>query len=251
MHICLILIDSFYLILECILVFSFKYVLKPFYHVLQMARTKKTARKSIGGRAFARRTVPAPVEPAPALVPAPVLAQPEEVEEVPRRDYFFDEDQEGNIREVDADGNMQPSLPSPTPAHDLGPPLAYFEAQVPATAVAGGGEEEEPLEMSEDEAPAPPPAPPAPAAPTPAPAGGDPEGPEDPDDEDDDEDDQNDDPQKKGDCTASTPQPTRRVTSPYCFGIRWKSFTTPWLPCTRQGTMKTLRSATTSSLGST
>jgi len=124
-----------------------------------------------------------------------VPAQPEEeVEEVPGRDYFFDEDQEGNIREVDADGNIQPSLPSPTPVHDLGPPLAYFEAQVPATAVAGGGEEEEPLEMSEDEAPAPPPAPPAPAAPTPAPAGGDPEGPEDPDNEDDDEDDQNDDP---------------------------------------------------------
>src|SRR6185312_15077436 len=106
-------------------------------------------------------------------------------------------DQEGNIREVDADGNMQPPLPSPTPAHDLGPPLAYFEAQVPATAVVGGGEEEEPLEMSEDEAPAPPPAPPAPAASAPAPAGGDPEGPEDPDDpddEDDEEDDQDDGP---------------------------------------------------------
>ena len=160
-----------------------------------MARTRQTARKRTGGRAFARRTVPAPAEPVPAPAPAPVPAQPEqEVVEVPGRDYFFDEDQEGNIREVDADGNMQPSLPSPTPAHDLGPPLAYFEAQVPATAVAGGGEEEEPLEMSEDEAPAPPPAPPAPAASAPAPAGGDPEGPEDPGDEDDDEDDQNDDP---------------------------------------------------------
>ena len=195
MLICLILIDSFYLILDRILVISFKYVLKPFYHVLQMARTRQTARKRTGGRAFARRTVPAPAEPVPAPVPAPVPVQPEEeVEEVPGVDYFFDEDQEGNIREVDADGNIQPSLPSPTPVHDLGPPLAYFEAQVPATAVAGGGEEEEPLKMSEDEAPAPPPAPPAPAAPTPAPAGGDPEGPEDPDNEDDDEDDQNDDP---------------------------------------------------------
>ena len=132
-----------------------------------MARTRQTARKRTGGRAFARRTVPAPAEPVPALAPVP--AQPEEeVEEVPGRDYFFDEDQEGNIREVDANGNMQPPLPSPTPSHDLGPPLAYFEAQVPATAVAGGEEEVEPREMSEDEAPAPPPAPPAPAAPAPA-----------------------------------------------------------------------------------
>ena len=61
----------------------------------------------------------------------------------------------------------------------------------------GSDAEEEPLEMSEDEAPAPPPAPPAPAAPAPASAGGDPEDPEDPedpDDEDDDEDDQDDGP---------------------------------------------------------
>ena len=136
----LIFIASFYLILDHILVFSFKYVLKHFYHVLQMARTRQTARKSTGGRAFARRTVPTPAEPVPAPAPAPVLAQPEEeVEEVPGRDYFFDEDQEGNIREVDADGNMQPSLPSPTPVHELGPPLAYFEAQVPAATVARGG----------------------------------------------------------------------------------------------------------------
>ena len=141
MLICLILIDSFYLILDRILVISFKYVLKPFYHVLQMARTRQTARKSTRGRAFACRTVPAPAEPVPAPAPAPVPAQPEEeVEEVPGRDYFFDEDQEGNIREVDADGNMQPPLPSPTPAHDLGPPLAYFEAQIPAAAVARGGQ---------------------------------------------------------------------------------------------------------------
>jgi len=201
MLICLILIDSFYLILDHILVFSFKYVLKPSYPVLQMARTRQTACKSIGGRAFARRTVPAPTEPVPAPAPAPVPAQPEEeVEEVPGMDYFFDEDQEGNIREVDADGNIQPSLPSPTPAHDLGPPLAYFEAQVPATAVVGGGQEEAPLEISVDEAPVPPPAPPAPAASVPAPAGGDPEDPEDPEDpndEGDDEDDQDDDPSKE------------------------------------------------------
>ena len=60
MLICLILIDSFYLILDRILVFSFKYVLKPFYPVLQMARTWQTTRKSTGGRAFTRRTIPAP-----------------------------------------------------------------------------------------------------------------------------------------------------------------------------------------------
>jgi len=71
---CLILIDSFYLILDHIPVFSFKYVLKPLYHVPQMARTKRTARKSTGGRAFARRTVPAPAEPVPAPAPAPVPA---------------------------------------------------------------------------------------------------------------------------------------------------------------------------------
>jgi len=72
-----------------------------------MARTKRTARKSTGGHAFARRTISAPTEPVPAPAPAPVPAQPEEeVEEVPGRDYFFDEVQEGNIREVNADGNM-------------------------------------------------------------------------------------------------------------------------------------------------
>ena len=128
MLICLILIDSFYLILDHIPIFSSKYVLKPFYPVNQMARTRQTAHKSTGGRAFARHTVPAPAELVPAPAPVPVPAQQEEeVEEVPGRDYFFDEDQEGNIREVDADGNMQPSLPSPTPVHELGPPLAYFE----------------------------------------------------------------------------------------------------------------------------
>jgi len=107
MLICLILIDRFYLILDGILVISFKYVLKPFYPVLQMARTKWTACKSTGGRAFTCRAVPAPAEPVPAPAPTPVPAQlEEEVEEVPGRDYFFDEDQEGNIREVDADGNI-------------------------------------------------------------------------------------------------------------------------------------------------
>ena len=51
-----------------------------------MARTKQTARKSTGGRVFARRIVLAAAEPVPAPVPAPVSAQPEEeVEEVPGR----------------------------------------------------------------------------------------------------------------------------------------------------------------------
>ena len=78
-------------------------------------------------------------------MPAPVPAQPEEeVEEVPGRDYFFAEDQEGHIREVDADGNMQTSLPSPTQAHeDLAPPLAYFAAQVLAPAIAGEGRDDD------------------------------------------------------------------------------------------------------------
>jgi hypothetical protein len=88
---------------------------KSFYPMLQMARTKQTARKSTGGRIFARHNVPAPAEPVPAPMSAPVPAQPvEEVDEVPLMDYFFAEDQEGHIREVDADGNMQTSLPSPT-----------------------------------------------------------------------------------------------------------------------------------------
>ena len=110
-----------------------------------MARTKQTARKSTGGHVFAHRTIPAPVEPVPAPVAAPVPAQPEEeVEEVPGRDYFFAEDQEGHIREVDADGNMQTSPPSQTPAHeDLAPPLAYFAAQVPAPAVTGEGRDDD------------------------------------------------------------------------------------------------------------
>ena len=117
---------------------------KSFYPMLQMARTKQTARKSTGGRVFTRRTVPAPVEPVPAPVPAPVLAQPEEVEEVPGRDYFFAEDQDGRIREVDADGNMQTPLPSPTPAHeDLAPPLAYSAPEVRAPAATGEGRDDE------------------------------------------------------------------------------------------------------------
>ena len=36
-------------------------------------------------------------------------------EEVPGRDYFFDEDQDGRIMEVDEEGNLRSPLPSPTP----------------------------------------------------------------------------------------------------------------------------------------
>ena len=180
-----------------------------------MARTKKTARKSTGGRAFVRRTVPTPVEPVPAPVPAPVLAQPEEVEEVPGRDYFFAEDQDGRIREVDADGNMQTPPPSPTPAQeDQAPPPASPAPEVPAPATTGEGRddedeeeediqhdgyyrggmwadfdaEEEPLEISDDdgdEDPAPPLVPRAPVAPAPTPAGGDLEHPGDDEEEED------------------------------------------------------------------
>ena len=108
-------------------------------------QNKQTDRKSTGGRVFTRRTVPALAEPVPAPVPAPVSAQPEEeVEEVLGRDYFFAEDQDGHIRAVDADGNMQTSLPSPTPEHeDLAPPLAYSAAEVPAPAATGGGRDDE------------------------------------------------------------------------------------------------------------
>ena len=70
-----------------------------------MARTYQTARKSTGRRVFAHRTS---VEP--ALAPAPPSPTPaqseEEGEEVPGRDYFFDEDENGRIMEVDEEGNM-------------------------------------------------------------------------------------------------------------------------------------------------
>jgi len=107
-------------------------------------QNKQTDRKSTGGRVFTRRTVPALAEPVPAPMPAPVPAQPEkEVEEVPGRDYLA-ENQDGRIRAVDADGNMQPPLPSPTPEHeDLAPPLAYSAAEVPAPAATGGGRDDE------------------------------------------------------------------------------------------------------------
>ena len=80
-----------------------------------MARTRQTARKSTGGRALTSRT---PVELAPAPAPpSPTPAQlEEEDEEVPGRDYFFAEDQDGRIMEVDEEGNLTSPLPSPTPA---------------------------------------------------------------------------------------------------------------------------------------
>ena len=80
-----------------------------------MARTYQTARKSTEGHVFARRT---PIEPAPAPAPpSPAPAQSEEEdEEVPGRDYFFAEDQDGRIMEVDEEGNQTSPLPSQTPA---------------------------------------------------------------------------------------------------------------------------------------
>ena len=109
-----------------------------------MARTRQTARKSTGGRVFACRT---PIEPAPAPAPpSPTPAQlEEEDEEVPGRDYFFDEDENGRIMEVDEEGNMTSPLPSPTLAQeDLAPPP---EDPVPA---AAGGDLSDPGEDDED-----------------------------------------------------------------------------------------------------
>ena len=109
-----------------------------------MARTRQTARKSTGGCVFACRT---PVELAPAPAPpSPTPAQSEEEdEEVPRRDYFFAEDENGRIMEVDEEGNMTSPLPSPTPAQEDPAPLP--EDPVPATT---GGDLSDPVEDDED-----------------------------------------------------------------------------------------------------
>ena len=109
-----------------------------------MVRTHQAVRKSTGGCAFARRT---PVEPAPAPAPpSPTPAQSEEEdEEVPGRDYFFAEDEDGRIMEVDEEGNLTSSLPSPTLAQeDPAPPP---EDPVPA---AARGDLSDPVEDDED-----------------------------------------------------------------------------------------------------
>jgi len=109
-----------------------------------MVRTRQTTRKSTGGRALTSRT---PVELAPAPAPpSPTPAQSEEEdEEVLGRDYFFDEDVNGRIMEVDEEGSMTSPLPSPTPAQeDPAPPL---EDPVPA---AAGGDLSDPVEDDED-----------------------------------------------------------------------------------------------------
>ena len=94
-----------------------------------MVRTHQAVRKSTGGCVFARRT---PVEPAPApALPSPAPAQSEEEdEEVLGRDYFFAEDQDGRIMEVDEEGNLTSPLPSPTPAQE--DPVPPTEDPVPA-----------------------------------------------------------------------------------------------------------------------
>ena len=51
-------------------------------------------------------------------------------EQVPGRDYFFEEDQDGRIMEVDEGGNLRSPLPSPTPAQDLVPPPEYQAPQM-------------------------------------------------------------------------------------------------------------------------
>ena len=50
-------------------------------------------------------------------------------EEVPGRDYF-EEDQNGRIMEVDEEGNLRSSLPSPTPAQEPVPPPEYQAPQM-------------------------------------------------------------------------------------------------------------------------
>src|SRR6185312_16705235 len=86
-------------------------------------------------------------EPAPAPgPPSPAPAQSEEEdEEVPGRDYFFTEDQDGRIMEVDEEGNLTSPLPSPTPTQeDLVPPP---EDPVPA---AAEGDLSDPVDDDED-----------------------------------------------------------------------------------------------------
>ena len=66
-------------------------------------------------------------------------------EEVPGRDYFFEEDQDGRIMEVYEKGNLRSPLSSPTPAQeDPAPPP---EDPVPA---AAGGDLSDPVEDDED-----------------------------------------------------------------------------------------------------
>ena len=129
----------------CFTSFKYTFAKQNFLYLapLQMARTYQTARKSTGGRAYARRT---PVEPQQEEVPVPPVqedapAQPEEPlapredhpdaaanalggddEEVLGRDYYFEEDQDGRIMEVDEEGNLRSPLPSPTPAQEPVPP---------------------------------------------------------------------------------------------------------------------------------
>ena len=115
----------------CFTSFKYTFAKQKFLYLapLQMARTRQTSRKSIEGRAYARRT---PVEPAPAPAPpSPAPAQSEEEDkEVPGRDYFFVEDQDGRIMEVYEEGNLRSPLSSPTPAQE--DPVPPTEDPVPA-----------------------------------------------------------------------------------------------------------------------
>ena len=124
----------------CFTSFKYTFAKQNFLYLapLQMARSRQTARKSTRGPPH---PIHHPQEPQQEEVPVPPVqedapAQPEEPlappedhpdvaadapggddEEVPGRDYFFDEDQDGRIMEVDEEGNLTSPLPSPTPAH--------------------------------------------------------------------------------------------------------------------------------------
>jgi len=116
-----------------------------------MARTRRTARKSTRGPPH---LIHHPQEPQQEEVPVPPVqedatAQPEEPlappedhpdaavdapggddEQVPGRDYFFEEDQDGHIMEVDEEGNLRSPLPSLTPAQEPVPPPEYQASQM-------------------------------------------------------------------------------------------------------------------------
>ncbi|CAN6324342.1 unnamed protein product [Urochloa humidicola] len=95
-----------------------------------MVRTKRTARKSIGGRVRI-----APAQPAP---PAPLM------EEEPQEVHFFEE--EGDVQQVAPSAAPVPAPPAPAAEGAQLPPVA------PASpVVAAGGDPEDPGDDSDDE----------------------------------------------------------------------------------------------------
>ncbi|CAO2146145.1 unnamed protein product [Urochloa humidicola] len=114
-----------------------------------MARTKRTAHKSVGGRV--RIAPPQPAPPAPS------------VEEDPEENYFFVEVEDDHIMEVGPDGHLVEPAASPAPTPAPPAPPAQEAPVLPAA--------------------------PAPDAPAPAATGGDPDDSGDDSDGEDDEDD--------------------------------------------------------------